>query len=170
MKMMKITEDSDHIIDPSSSNNLFDKFTFVKTVLSQLCFQNIRVTSWEKFGRHACRTQATKIDFKKLIVTPGEEESWPTEVSGIAPFLLGVTQFEFQKISPEALQNLMSGVAKHSSCQINSKSFQGPSTRKLRKLMFSILIKRRFTTIVKNCSAKRFMLSYESKLSIMKLF
>jgi hypothetical protein len=79
------------------------------------------VTDWEKFGRHVGRVQTTKIDFKKIVVAQGMEDSWASLVTIVTPLLLNVTQFEFQKIESASLESLIQSMSNNSFCQLSGQ-------------------------------------------------
>ena len=99
----------------------FDCQIFLEIINILFSFKNIRVTDWEKFGRHICKTRSTNIDFKKMIY---DDDVWLTQFLNVTPLLFSVTQFEFQKVSASALEQIITEVAKNSFCQISSKLFR----------------------------------------------
>ncbi len=57
--------------------------------------------------------QTSKIDFKKLLFPAGQEEAWTSGLTSVAPCLQNVTQFEFQKVSAAAVENIVGSLTKN---------------------------------------------------------
>ena len=88
-------------------------------------FQNIHVTDWEKFSGHVSKSQTTKIDFKKLLFPAGQEEAWTSGLAAVAPCLQNVTQFEFQKVSAAAVENIGGSLTKNPYNKLTGESHIG---------------------------------------------
>ena len=101
---------------------LYFRTFFLCPIIEPLNFcQNCLVSDWEKFGRHVSRVQTTKIDFKKMVVVQGQEDSWASLVSNVTPLLLTVTQFEFQKIASASLESLIASMSNNSFSQLSGQ-------------------------------------------------